>query len=459
MNADVSDSSACHTTEGRSSVWQPPWADDPRADAKDALLTYAVENPEGTPVVVAVRSVVTPNTDAGDADHRLALRFYREYPNLLKTGTRDGILWVWPRTAAFTCSATKHSPKHAEGGGVSDDTVRLPSKTSQSPRTPKENARAALSRRAVVSSDAVRGLLLDALATYRETTEDRYHRLDRVRGDGPETLFVPYSTRFNAVGRAARTRERIETAFDAASARFDRAVMVTLTSDPARYESLLTAAESLLADVSRLKSWLATDRRLGYRPPSIVVPEFTESGIPHAHIVLFGVSWIVAHGELSTYWSASRDRGEVVWFDRLESRSECGRWQWASGGPGNVDERTPKAYLLKTADALVDVASVRPENVRAAAGTLRSENKESGTDAAENGWKWWRLALYWALDMRLVTVSPSLKPDTGNDALPHVPCYEYVGTARLSEFPGYVREQAVVLTRSGGRVAASGGGW
>ena len=211
---------ACHTTGGRTSVDRSPWSDDPRAAAKDELLRYAVEHPEGAPVIVAARSVLAPDADAGDANHRLALRFYREHDELFKTDTRDGLRWVEPRNPAFTCPAAKHSPKHGEGDGATDDTFPVCSETGETgPSSPREDARDALGGRRVVDTDGERGMLLDALATYRGSTEDRYHRLDRVRGSGPETVMLPYSTRFNAPGRVADSRERVESAFSAASDR------------------------------------------------------------------------------------------------------------------------------------------------------------------------------------------------------------------------------------------------
>lgn len=439
----------CHTAGTAPS----PWVDDPRADAKDALLRYAVNHPEGAPVIVAARSVLAVET-AGDANHRLALRFYDGHPDLFKTDTRDGLRWVEPRNPAFTRPANNHSPKHGEGDGTTDDTSPVSPKTGGTvetrPSSPRANARDALAGRRVVDRDTSRGMLLDALATYRETTEDRFHQLDRVRGRGEETLLVPYVTRFNAPSRVADSRERVETAFDAARGRFERAVMVTLTSDPKRHESVAAAGESLLADVSRFKSWVATDSRIGHRPPSVVIPEFTDSGLPHAHVVLFGVSWVVAHAELSAYWSHRRDRGEVVWFDRLSSRGESGRWRWSSDGPTDAEGRPPRSYLLKSHDALAGVASASPKEVRSAARSLRSSDREPTDDGRE----WWRIAMYYALDMTLATVSPTLKPSTDggsdpDDDLPHVTQYEYVGTARYGEFPAHVRNRAVVLSRRG----------
>ncbi|PSQ33991.1 hypothetical protein BRD08_10845, partial [Halobacteriales archaeon SW_10_66_29] len=70
----------------------------------------------------------------------------------------------------------------------------------------------------------------------------------------------------------SEARERFREAFDRSAQEFNRGVLVTLTTDPGRFDSLLSATESLMDDVARFKSWLATDRRLGSRPPSIVVP-------------------------------------------------------------------------------------------------------------------------------------------------------------------------------------------
>ena len=454
-------STPCHTSGGGQDECTLPWATDPRAEAKNELLEYTVEHPEGASVVVATRTVLDANTDAGEADHRLALRFYKNHPDLFKTDRRDGFVWVWPRSQAFTCSANKHSPKYGEGGGSSGN-------------IPKQNARNALARRQVVETDGSRAHLLGALATYRETTEDRFHRLDRVRGDGPEHFLVPYSTRFNSSERVSDARERFKEAFDQAAQEFNRGILVTLTTDPSRFDSLLSATESLMDDVARFKSWLATDSRLGSRPPSIVVPEFTEAGVPHVHVLLFGVSWVVPHSVLSAYWSDNRDRGEVVWFDRLRSRSDGRRWRWAGDGPEDATCRSPRIYLGKMLDTLDSFACEQPEKVREAARTLRQAGEADGsaegtdrvserendeqpvesrgsTDTLDCGREWWKLALYWATEMHMFTLSPSLKPSGDGDYLPHVSCYRYVGTAKLGEFPGYVREEAVVLSRGGRR--------
>lgn len=486
-------SAACQSTGPAPASRSLPWADDPRAGDKTRLWRYLAVTPEGAPLASIVRGVFGDGTALDGADATLAWRFYRENPDLFRTDRRDGLRWVEPQETAFTRPPNKHRVKPSDGGATGGDRLR-------------PNTRAMLDRWRTVEEEGERGYLLGQLAAYRETTEDRYHAFeDTFTG---EHLLVPYATRFNSGRRVAEAREAFDGALARAAERHDRAVLLTLTTDPARFESLADATDSLLADVNRLKSWLATDARMGERPESVVVVEFTESGLPHAHVLLFGVSWVVPHSVLSAYWSGSRDRGEVVWFDRLTSDGE--RWSWEyqrrahrerkARGLKPVGTRSPQAYLGKSLGALAGLAEANPEGVREAAHALRSaEGSPDGTDgprdpaevegereraetgpgaagressgadgsdgpdgeALARGREWWRLALYWATETRLYTLSPSLKSSTENGdrrarapdgtVLPAdaPPRWRYIGTARYEEFPASIRRGATVLPRRG----------
>lgn len=70
--------------------------------------------------------------------------------------------------------------------------------------------------------------------------------------------------------------------------------MVTLTTDPARFDSLADAAASLMADVNRLRSWLATPARLGHRPSCLAV------WVPDADVP----AWIDPEADLPVGWRA-----------------------------------------------------------------------------------------------------------------------------------------------------------
>ncbi|QZA87614.1 hypothetical protein K0C01_07290 [Salinarchaeum sp. IM2453] len=64
----------------------------------------------------------------------------------------------------------------------------------------------------------------------------------------------------------------------------------------------------------------------------------------------------------------------------------------------------------------------------------------------------WKVALYWALERRLFTGSPSLTHDDSDkedgDTLPPVPRYRFVGVARFDHMPGYVRRNAQIIERT-----------
>jgi len=81
----------CHTAGPGDTASRLPWTDDPRGTEKTELLKYALQNPEGVRPTVAARKVLNPEAVAGDADDRLARRFYENHGKLFKTARRDRV--------------------------------------------------------------------------------------------------------------------------------------------------------------------------------------------------------------------------------------------------------------------------------------------------------------------------------------------------------------------------------
>jgi len=285
-------SPACHTTGAGDSSSLLPWSGAPRAAAKTQLLKYARQNPTGVRPTVAARAVLDPDARGGDQDARFARRFYENHPNLFKITRHGRNTWVEPRPAAFHSNCRKHRAKNGDGGGIGYDTEEVPgveggrtgevgpevaSEGEDGPgEFAKDRARGLLSSVGTIEADSLRADLLGELGTELASIEDRVTVMERVRGSGPDYLLAPYRTRSNSPARVAKNRERFGEAFDRAAEEFEEAVVVTLTTDPARHDSILDATDALLENKNRLSAWLSYDpengpSRRGYRPPNVYV--------------------------------------------------------------------------------------------------------------------------------------------------------------------------------------------
>lgn len=433
---------ACQTPGVGDTACSLPWAGDRRADAKTALFEYVAGTPDGANLPHIVRTVFDPDAVDGGADYQVARRFFDGHPELFETARRDGYLWVFPTPAALTLFRRMRAAKTPDRDGTACNTGDGRDDYA------KDRARASLSKNMTVGSPSTRAALLGELATELDAVDGLYSVFERVRGDVPEYLCVPYSTRFNTPSRVADTRDTFDRAWRRATERFDRAVSVTLTTDPKRHDSIDDATTSIFEAKNRLLSWLAIDAdsgppRPGYRPPNLTVLEYTDDGKPHLHVVMFGLRFVTTKAALSWYWSERCDHGEVVWFNGLANRD--GRWLWSGDGPDDADGEAPRAYLSKSLRALSTVAAMSPDDVDDAAAARRSGDP---IDAPDDLWK---TAIYWALERRLFTGSPSLTndaPDGDDDGrdVPHVARYRFVGVARSDAIPGYIRECAAFLT-------------
>jgi hypothetical protein len=382
--------------------------------------------------------------DLDTADYQLARRFFARYPTLFKTDRRGSNVWVEPRIGCFKSvnlrqqyargktsvgrgDASEQSVESGEtvstGDGVDLEAGDLGGDTPR--KYAKERTLSYLNSYLQVGSDSVRRSLLKQLATGKAGTEGKWQVFRRIRGSGDDYLCLPYRTRFNDTGRAGDVRERFRGSLQAAGDRYNRAVVLTLTTDPKEHDGLSAALESLSDNKQRLMSWLSTDYQLGHRPPNLTVLEFTESGLPHLHVVLFGIAGGISQSAVSEKW---RDYGQGSVVDLRQARTEHGGTQWRlhDDAAGTV---TLRQYLGKAIRGLQSVAGLE-------AGELRE--RIAGGDVSL-----WRQALYWATERQYVTCSPSLRSvDSGDAGLPHVTQWEFVGVSRYDSLPAHVRQSA-----------------
>jgi hypothetical protein len=231
--------------------------------------------------------------------------------------------------------------------------------------------------------------------------------------------------RHNDGVRAGNVRDGFEHALSAASGRHNQAVVLTVTTDPKQHDGLTAALESLAENKGRLMSWLATEYQLGYRPENLTALQFSRNGLPHLHIVLFGVSWAVSQGRLSAQWQ-SYGQGRVVDCRTAETAHDGTQWLLHDDGQGKV---SLSYYLGKAIRGLEEIAEMDVDDLE--------DMIEAGDTTL------WRQILYWATGRQYYTCSPSLKAtDGGDDGLPHVPEWEFVGAATYQNIPAHVRRTA-----------------
>nr|AGL12826.1 RepTP2 [Thermococcus prieurii]AVP12428.1 RepTP2 [E. coli-T. kodakarensis shuttle vector pTPTK1]AVP12434.1 RepTP2 [E. coli-T. kodakarensis shuttle vector pTPTK2]AVP12439.1 RepTP2 [E. coli-T. kodakarensis shuttle vector pTPTK3] len=229
-------------------------------------------------------------------------------------------------------------------------------------------------------------------------------------------LWFHTRTRFTSRAMLVQKLERYDSLFKVASARHTDAVFLTLTTDPSRFSNLYEAnrqfSHSFNRFMSRLRGYFA---RRGQHLEYIAVYEFTKSGLLHAHVIIFGVRYLLPVRVISRWWSEA-GQGRVVYIYRL--RNVDGRWVWARRRPRDVRAgEGAEDYLKKYLRKALRLAS-----------TLDTSDVK----------KVLPLALYWAFNKRFFTYSRSLLPSSRRTAEAVVSEYLWVGTYRLEDLPDWV---------------------
>ncbi|WP_232702817.1 hypothetical protein [Halobacterium wangiae] len=275
--------------------------------------------------------------------------------------------WVFPTAEAFQAfellddaekfnTASKQSPPTRDGADTEESAAEPASES-------LANARGRLKRReALDTAEDYEGLLGDWAAK----------RLGHERGPAE----VRTDSKYNTLSRALATRDRVLDSFAAAAeAGVLEAAVVTLTTAEGWCGSLYEAAESLPKDVDLFKGKVKRVLDLPGRPPVLWVLDVSARGLPHVHVVVFGVdaAALVEHrADLKDYWATHRGRGHQVEVQPLRATAtgpgaSSEAWTWADAAPEDADGCSPAAYLAKGANALASAADLDAGERRAMA--------------------------------------------------------------------------------------------
>jgi len=411
--------------------------------------------PEGVPLSKVLSDVLDSSQGTSSICDRTGRRFLQRHSDLFHIDKRNALLWVEPKPACYT-TLSPLRPQYAsdktdvrEGGSLSsdetgielDDRADVPAR-SEPMRYAKEKTQDYLSNYLTHTADSVKSSLLKQFATDKAGTEDKYAIFKRIRGQGRDYLCLPHKTRYNDIDRATSSMERLTGALNRAGDRHTTATMLTLTTDPKRHSGLSAALDGLSYAKGRLLQWLSTDYQLGSRPENLTVLEFTRSGVPHVHVVLFGVSeGSLSIDDIEQKWSDSYGQGTQVHAQPARTTHNGARWVLHDDSDGTVSLRH---YLSKAIRELQEVAKLGAEELR---------------DRVANGdLSLWRQALYWATERQYVSHGSSLREETDRESLPprlrelleetdreslpEIKKWEFVGTAKWHNIPAHVRRSA-----------------
>lgn len=426
------------------------------------IAKFIASKTEGTPlthiVSYTLKGVSTHQServDGSDPDYQFAYRFVEDLAEpdnpYVEKWESSGVLMVSP-TLRFLDLITEGITQTAESSGLTYDGEYLCNY---------------LSRVDSVDDD-LRELLVNGFTSYLNRIEDYQllfdvHFTDRRGGDSSKRMTKDYKTRFNDHGRISKQFARFNDALEYGYENAQNAVLVTLTTDPKRQDSLFDGIDSINENFNRLLSYFDSDpstkgdtRNAGTatwrpalddvtgrprdRPDYIKALEFTEKGYPHLHVLFLdvptrdqdGMPWLCDKPEVAAKWS-DYGQGEIVDVYPLVYRDDLddlnpeftdtkGFVDWYRFGGHDHSEswvrnRTRSHELIEFGDETEGQESTAGaylgKYLSATFGALLEEtdafevsddDRETYADKAAT----WKLALYWATNRRFWSCSETI---------------------------------------------------
>lgn len=241
---------------------------------------------------------------------------------------------------------------------------------------------------------------------YLNATEDLKIVLERVMGEniyGERYIFLDYKTRFNCKAIKKMILHKYEGAIKRSLQMYKSAVHLVLTTDPKLHKSLWHANRHFNIALNKFFSFI--QKRLGYRPDYLAVYEFTKSGLLHAHVLIFGISFLIKKDEITKEWERC-NQGSYNYIYALQNTN--GAWHYKRERPSDCEKGVSADDYLK------------------------KYLKKAQYDET-------LLFMYWVFNKRFFTCSRALtihvqQVITGNER------FIFIGAFNIYEIPAYILE-------------------
>jgi len=440
-------------------VDQAPFgSDDTHRDEKIRVCKTVASAPEGLFLTALLKRIYPDDPpESGSAGYQRVRRFVNSNPQFFRVQKVSGQVMVSPQLALFDLI----------NGGIIQDRRERP-----------QNADSRFCRKMLGSIKEVNAkgqrLLSGNLREYIERISDLRLILHSESVE-PEYLTLPYKTRFNDLGRVRKQFSVFSGGLELAGENNSNAVMLTLTTDPKKFDSIADMWDNINKSWNRFMSWIAGDSHLGRRPEYVKILEATEAGYPHIHALVFlkdhetradGMPYLEDKNAISNYWNKYQgqivDAQPLTWMSDLpeEYDQEEGWVRWRKDGDhgGSIEgdregAQTAGQYLGKYLSAIYDgIRGMNTDDMAEPPET--TADLETGEKEREKA-ALWKIAMYWATNRRIRSMSRDLRQrveadheeETEEDQVPVADLisageYKFEGAYPVNQIPGHIRRES-----------------
>jgi len=262
----------------------------------------------------------------------------------LNTSKKDGLVYIELNDITKRQLLNLISLKQNSNSDLSNCVARYVAEYGSNTKILKDKAILELVKNKMLSYENLK-VINELFLYYLTEINNKSILLKKIDRDGykdDDFLILKYKTRFNDSGRLYEHIDNIDNIFYNASKKYKNAVFLTLTTDPNRFKNLGQSYKQFTQNLNRFFSYLR--KKFKKRLPYINVMEFTKSGLLHAHIVIFGVSYLMNSQKISSLWD-KYGQGKIIKIYALKEHE--GTFIWKRKKPKDCQISDLSCYLSK----------------------------------------------------------------------------------------------------------------